>query len=87
MENNVMDTSIIDDETTKIQDGIDSLVKLFGGIALVAAENKKLLQSKDPTALEGALKTAGVVGASLVGIGQSIAKFAARNSDIANRKQ
>lgn len=80
------DTSIIDDNTVKLQDGIDSLAKILGGIALVAAENKKLLQSKEPTIPESLLKSVGVFGASLVGIGSSIAKFAARNVDAASRK-
>jgi hypothetical protein len=81
-----IDTSIIDDESVRLTDGIDSLAKILGGIALVAAENKKMLQSKDPSIVESAVKSAGVLGASLVGIGSSIAKFAARNSDIAERK-
>ena len=82
----IVDTSIIDNNSVKLNDGVEGLAEILGGIALVAAENKKLLQSKNPTLLEGALKSAGVFGASLVGIGSSIAKFAARNSDIATRK-
>lgn len=81
-----IDTSIIDDKSVRLTDGLESLTKILGGIALVAAENKKMLQSKDPSIVESALKSAGVLGASLVGIGSSIAKFAARNSDIAERK-
>lgn len=81
-----IDTSIIDDKSVRLTDGIDSLAKILGGIALVVAENKKMLQSKNPSIVESALKSAGVLGASLVGIGSSIAKFAARNSDIAERK-
>lgn len=81
-----IDTSIIDDKSVKLTDGVESLAKILGGIALVAAENKNLLQSKNPTIVESALKSAGVLGASLVGIGSSIAKFAARNTDIAERK-
>lgn len=77
----IIDTSVIDDETAKLQDGLDSLVKIFGGVAIAALEHKKMLQSKDPTVLEGALKTAGVLGATLVGIGASVAKFCARNID------
>lgn len=84
--NNIIDCSKIEDDSIKFQDGLDGLAEILGGIALVAAENKKLLQSRDPTVLEGALKSAGVLGASLVGIGGSIAKFAAKNSDIAFRK-
>ena len=81
-----IDTSIIDDKSVRLTDGIDSLAKILGGIALVAAENKKMLQSTNPSIVESAVKSAGVLGASLVGIGSSIAKFAARNSDIAERK-
>lgn len=73
-------------EDSKIRDGLDGLAEVLGGIALVAAENKKLLQSKDPGLIESGLKAAGVLGAGLVGIGASIAKFAAKNSDIATRK-
>lgn len=76
-----IDTSIIDSETVQLQDGLESLAKILGGIAITAMEHKKMLQSKDPTVLEGALKTAGVLGAGLVGIGASIAKFCARNID------
>lgn len=83
----IVDTSVIDNETVRIEDGLDSLIKILGGIAVAAAEHKKLLQSSpNPSATESALKAAGVLGASLVGIGSSIAKFAARNSDIATRK-
>ena len=81
-----IDTSVIDNESIRITDGLESLAKIMGGIAIVTAENKKLLQSKNPTIVESALKSAGVIGASLVGIGSSIAKFAARNTDIAERK-
>lgn len=81
-----IDTSIIDDKSVRLTDGIDSLAKILGGIALVAAENKKMLQSTNTSIVESAVKSAGVLGASLVGIGSSIAKFAARNSDIAERK-
>lgn len=81
-----IDTSVIDNKSVKLNDGLESLTKLLGGIALAAAENKKLLQSKDPSIVESALKSVGVLGASLVGIGSSIAKFAARNIDITERK-
>ena len=86
-EERIIDTSVIDDETRKIEDGIASLATILGTIAVQAAESKKLLQSSSsPSVTESALKAAGVLGASLVGIGSSIAKFAARNSDIATRK-
>jgi len=84
--NKIIDASILEDENVTIEDGLSGLAEILGGIAIVAAEKKKLLQSKNPTTVEGALKSIGVLGASLVGIGSSIAKFAARNSDIAYRK-
>lgn len=82
----IIDASVIDNDTITLNDGIDSLVKILGGISVVAAEKKKLLQTKDPTVLQGALKSVGVLGASLVGIGSSIAKFAARNIDTTDNK-
>lgn len=76
---NFIDATRLEDENISIQDGIGEIAKILGGIALVAAENKRMLESKNPSVVEGALKSVGVLGASLVGIGGSIAKFAARN--------
>lgn len=76
---NFIDATRLEDENISIQDGIGEIAKILGGIALVAAENKRMLESKNPDVAEGALKSVGVLGASLVGIGGSIAKFAARN--------
>lgn len=82
----IISTERLEDETISIRDGMAEIAKIFGGIALAAAENKRMLESKNPTIAQSALKTAGVIGASLVGIGSSIAKFVARNSDVAERK-
>lgn len=82
----IFDASKLEDETISIKDGMAEIAKIFGGVALAVAENKRLLESKNPTTAQSALKSAGVIGASLVGLGSSIAKFVARNVDVAERK-
>jgi hypothetical protein len=70
-----------------IQDGVGDLAGILGGIALNILEQKKMLQtSRNPSVLESSLKTLGVIGADLIGIGSEITSISKRNSDITNRR-
>jgi len=65
--------------STNISDGVEDVAKILGGIAVAALEKKKMLQSKNPTVVEGAVKTLGVLGADILAAGAELANLAKRN--------
>lgn len=68
--------------STNINDGIGDIAKMLGGIAVAALENKKLLQSANPTITEGVAKSLAVFGTDIIAIGAELANFAKKSTKI-----
>ena len=76
---NLMDAIVALDKSVDLNDGMGGLLRILGGIGIVAAENRGLLQRSNPTTAQSALKSVGIMGAGLVSAGSAIMRFCERN--------